>query len=159
MSSKERALLINRKNIEEETKMDKKADAAWYLLSHTRKGSLWFRSDTIRMLYFYLDLQFVRQELIKLYRDSHKEPEIQDLIKSMYDGTVDVDDLLEEMADLKDMKKSVELSQEEYLKEFEDGVDKKEPIEKDSSFELNQMPSISLLKYKASIIQDEDVGK
>ena len=47
----------------------------------------------LRNLYFYLDLDFVKEELIDIYRHT-ADKELKTVIKKLHDGSLDVDDLV-----------------------------------------------------------------
>lgn len=119
------ALLKNKKNVKEVKMQEARISAAQFLLKQIYSGSLWLRTEAIRMLYFYLDFDFVKNALMNLYKTT-KEEEIKQAIKGLHDGTLDVSDLIKEREEYKEYEKMAEEARAELENELDDNVDDSE---------------------------------
>ncbi len=72
----------------------RKDNARFILDSIVKTKSNWFRCEMLRNLYFYLDLDFVREELKQIYLGANEQ--VRTTIKALHDGTLDVSDLIEQ---------------------------------------------------------------
>lgn len=69
---------------------------ARYILNCIAKSkSNWFICEMIRSLYFYLDFDFVKEELKQIYVKTTSD-QVKTIIRELHDGTLDVSDLIEQ---------------------------------------------------------------
>jgi hypothetical protein len=131
MSSKYKAFLYSKDqiNLQEEEYNQQRAKSAYYLLSTLSKGSIWTRKESVRKLFFYLDLPFVKPELIKIYKSSSTPDAIKETIKSLHDGNLDVQDLIYEMEREAELDKIMEEARQEVLREMEQEAEAKAEYE------------------------------
>ena len=90
-----RLLINNKQDLKEEEKRLKRIEKARRLVIDLDYGNNWFKYQTVRKLYLYLDLDFVKNKLVKLYRYSD-DKKLKALITSMHDGNFDAEEILEE---------------------------------------------------------------
>jgi hypothetical protein len=90
-----RLLINNKQDLKEEEKRLRKIDKARRLVIDLDYGNNWFKYQTVKKLYLYLDLDFVKNKLVKLYRYSDDQ-KLKTLITSMHDGNFDAEEILEE---------------------------------------------------------------
>lgn len=90
-----RLLINNKQDLKEEEKRLRKIDKARRLVIDLDYGNNWFKYQTVKKLYLYLDLDFVKNKLVKLYRYSDDQ-KLKALIASMHDGNFDAEEILEE---------------------------------------------------------------
>lgn len=90
-----RLLINNKQDIREEEKRLRRIDNARRLVIDLDYGNNWFKYQTVKKLYLYLDLDFVKNKLMKLYRYSDDQ-KLKALITSMHDGNFDAEEVLEE---------------------------------------------------------------
>lgn len=90
-----RLLINNKQDLKEEEKRLRKIDKARRLVIDLDYGNNWFKYQTVKKLYLYLDLDFVKNKLVKLYRYSDDQ-KLKALITSMHDGNFDAEEILEE---------------------------------------------------------------
>lgn len=90
-----RLLINNKQDLKEEEKRLKRIEKARRLVIDLDYGNNWFKYQTVRKLYLYLDLDFVKNKLVKLYRYSD-DKKLKALIASMHDGNFDAEEILEE---------------------------------------------------------------
>lgn len=127
-------------NLEEETikkKREANAKNLIYLFTDTRSN--WLKNELIRQLYFYMDFDFVKFELFKIYKSPLTSIKIRKTIKQLHDGTLDVTDLLEQI-------KRNEESYREYL-ELKNNIKSEKLLENTEAPNLDQ-DYLKLLKAK-----------
>lgn len=107
------------KDLKEHENQRKRQDTAQRLISGTKKAPVWLQVDNIRYLYFYLDFEFVRNELISIYRTS-QDLNVKKTIKALYEGTLDVTDLIERQEELQEITEEIEKAREEYYQKLDD---------------------------------------
>jgi hypothetical protein len=90
-----RLLINNKQDLKEEEKRLKRIEKARRLVIDLDYGNNWFKYQTVKKLYLYLDLDFVKNKLMKLYRYSD-DKKLKALITSMHDGNFDAEEVLEE---------------------------------------------------------------
>jgi hypothetical protein len=90
-----RLLINNKQDLKEEEKRLKRIEKARRLVIDLDYGNNWFKYQTVKKLYLYLDLDFVKNKLVKLYRYSD-DKKLKALITSMHDGNFDAEEILEE---------------------------------------------------------------
>jgi hypothetical protein len=90
-----RLLINNKQDLKEEEKRLKRIEKARRLVIDLDYGNNWFKYQTVKKLYLYLDLDFVKNKLVKLYRYSD-DKKLKALITSMHDGNFDAEEVLEE---------------------------------------------------------------
>jgi hypothetical protein len=90
-----RLLINNKQDLKEEEKRLKRIEKARRLVIDLDYGNNWFKYQTVKKLYLYLDLDFVKNKLVKLYRYSDDQ-KLKALIASMHDGNFDAEEILEE---------------------------------------------------------------
>ncbi|NBV98575.1 MAG: hypothetical protein EBR67_03570 [Proteobacteria bacterium] len=90
-----RLLINNKQDLKEEEKRLRNIDKARRLVIDLDYGNNWFKYQTVKKLYLYLDLDFVKNKLMKLYRYSD-DKKLKTLITSMHDGNFDAEEILEE---------------------------------------------------------------
>jgi hypothetical protein len=86
-----RLLINNKQDLKEEEKRLKRIEKARRLVIDLDYGNNWFKYQTVRKL----DLDFVKNKLVKLYRYSD-DKKLKALITSMHDGNFDAEEILEE---------------------------------------------------------------
>jgi hypothetical protein len=85
---------FNTKLIDNGRDQQRRDNAAFVIDSIRKTKSNWFKCEMLRNLYFYLDFDFVREELKQIYISGNDE--VRSTIKALHDGTLDVSDLIEQ---------------------------------------------------------------
>ncbi len=144
MSSKYKALLRSKETMNDldvQKAYDEKLKSAHYFVKRLEGKDKWLLKRNVRRLSFHIDLDFVRTALIDLYKSTEYE-DIKQTIKEIHDGTHDLSDLLEEMADKKEYNDAIsDIERELLVKEFAEDL-------KDSNFVQEH---IGLLKLKTTL--------
>jgi hypothetical protein len=97
---------------------EKRKSQAKYILSLIKKSkSNWFCVEMIRNLHFYIEYDFVKQELKEIYI-SKSSIEIREAIRGLHDGTIDVSDLMEQINDNKRLYEETKINQEKFYSEY-----------------------------------------
>ena len=88
-------LLNNKQDLKAEAKRLKKIEKARQLVINLDYGTAWFKYQTVKKLYMYLEIDFVRDKLISLYKATDNQ-DLKDLIRSLHDGDFDAEDIISE---------------------------------------------------------------
>ncbi len=108
-------------------KQQKHEENAWYIINSINKTkSNWLKGELVKNLYFYLDLSFVKDELIKIYKATDSK-ELKGIIKGLHDQTLDLSNLIEEAEENTRLFKENEEARKEFEEEihtedFEDSI-------------------------------------
>jgi|GEM_PF-2802952 len=81
------------------------------LLNNLGKGSDWFKMNNLKDLALFLDLTFVKKELIKIYNETTNKT-LKQGIKDLHDGLLDVSDVLRRINDEDELRKQLTLELE-----------------------------------------------
>ncbi|MCE2929572.1 MAG: hypothetical protein LW817_08085 [Candidatus Caenarcaniphilales bacterium] len=102
-------------------KKSKREENAWYLIeSIKRSKSNWIKSEFVKNLSLYLDLDFVKQELIVIYKSTNSI-ELRQTIKALHDGTLDLSEFMKELEENTRLFQEAKLHRkevEEYVNEY-----------------------------------------
>jgi hypothetical protein len=102
-------------------KKSKREENAWYLIeSIKRSKSNWVKSEFVKNLSLYLDLDFVKQELIVIYKSTNSI-ELRQTIKALHDGTLDLTEFmieLEENTRLLEESRQYREETEQYINDY-----------------------------------------
>ena len=106
-NSKYLALLKNDEGaLNDAEQEDKRVDAAQFLVKQLFTGSNWFKLEMIKKLSFYTDIPLVRNSLVKFYKQTD-DLELKRAIKECHDGTLDVQELIEQKEEEERMEREV----------------------------------------------------
>jgi hypothetical protein len=90
-----RPYIQNSNLIEIEEREYRQGNARYILKSIAKSKSNWFICEMLRSLYFYLDFDFVKEELKQIYVRTASD-QVKTIIRGLHDGTLNVDDLIEQ---------------------------------------------------------------
>lgn len=83
-------------NFEKKKESDLRKDNAVFIIdSITKSKSSWMQSEMLKNLYFYLDFDFVKQWLVDFYKKTTNKS-IRTTIKGLYNGSLDLSELIEQ---------------------------------------------------------------
>lgn len=120
------------------SKLNQREAIAKFILENIESGSLAFRVKNIAKLHFFLDLNFVNQKLKQIIQES-SEQEIIDTIQALLNGTLDVENLKQEIASYQSLNSDISTIEGEYK-------------DKLKTLALESNPQLKLFKSKASDI-------
>lgn len=137
-------LASSNKRLEDIEKFNRRMNNAKYLIGIIKSSKLDSRKiDMIRNLYFYLDFHFVLDSLKEIYLSPNTSSRVKAAIKALHDGTMDVNDLIEETIDNQKIFDECERLSREF--DIEASIDSQLAI-----LDKNLKPDqISLLRYDA----------
>lgn len=133
-------------DINEFEKKSKRESNAWYLLeSIKRSKSDWVKCEFVKSLSLYLDLEFVKQELMMIYKIT-SSIELRKTIKNLHDGTIDLTQFYKELEENSKLFEESQIHKEETRNFINDYYQNESPYKLKGNLDNN---AISLLRIKS----------
>lgn len=116
MNNSQLALLVKKSEIDKEEKINsRRFKMAEHFLKNLGKGSDWLIKENLKLLYFYKDFDFVIKAVTELQAKNGSEY-LAKYIEEFFNGSLDVDDLLESQERVRKLRES----RDRMLKETEE---------------------------------------
>jgi hypothetical protein len=133
-------------DINEFEKKSKRESNAWYLLeSIKRSKSDWVKTEFVKSLSLYLDLEFVKQELMMIYKKTSSN-ELRKTIKNLHDGTLDLTQFYKELEENTKLFEESQIHKEETRDFINDYYQNESPYKLKGKLDSS---AISLLRIKS----------
>lgn len=116
MNNNQLALLVKKSEIDKEEKVNsRRFKMAEHFLKNLGKGSDWLIKENLKLLYFYKDFDFVIKA-VKELQEKNESEYLAKYIEEFFNGSLDVDDLLESQERVRKLRES----RDRMLKETEE---------------------------------------